>query len=661
MVRVLNEELDGYIENKDMADVANVAEAVTASLASSVASTVSTLTSRLGDRDAEEATVLSSDQPDWTTIPALPVALRKVEHVMDVSELYPEADPSLTRRTRESSATVQLAPLPFAEGETRVARHSLCDDRPTVAKHFKRATGVDDGDEDDDFGNNDAQGGGEAQMVLAEISSIACFLAEVFNGMQPEGEHISFLASDVALGPGIIPFNLEDALPDGFQRYSNNIGWWEPNSPTALMKFTRWTHEATKGHMMVVDLQGVSTPQGWLLTDPCILCEDVERFGDGNLGPHAISRCMVALAHHLDPTPEPQIGSVATPRNAWVLDHADTSNAVPITRGSFWDFSGISKATLDVDGLISKLLSAAPGKPVQLPGEQIPLLLRAVRDVLLRQPTLLELDAPIKVMGDIHGQFSDLLGLFEMGSFPPQSNYLFLGDYVDRGKHSIEVMTLLLAYKIKYPENIFTLRGNHECSSITRIYGFYDECKRRYNIKTWKMFCDTFNCLPPAALIDDTILCMHGGISPELTDMNQIKNIARPCDVPDSGLLCDLLWCDPDKDIAGWVENDRGVAYSFGPDVVNTFNARMGLDLIVRAHQVVEDGYEFFANRKLVTLFSAPNYCGEFDNTAGLLEISEDLNCSFKLYNSKKKAKSNRSDSGVARVLSSVFGSSSHS
>eukprot|EP00882_Tetradesmus_deserticola_P016185 GHRQ01017268.1.p1 GENE.GHRQ01017268.1~~GHRQ01017268.1.p1 ORF type:complete len:216 (+),score=59.73 GHRQ01017268.1:485-1132(+) len=167
----------------------------------------------------------------------------------------------------------------------------------------------------------------------------------------------------------------------------------------------------------------------------------------------------------------------------------------------------------------------------------------------MSQPNLLELEAPIKICGDIHGQYSDLLRLFEYGGFPPEANYLFLGDYVDRGKQSLETICLLLAFKIKYPENFFLLRGNHECASINRIYGFYDECKRRYNIRLWRTFTDCFNCLPVAALIDEKILCMHGGLSPELKSLEQIKRVARPTDVPDSGLLCDLLWADPDKDI----------------------------------------------------------------------------------------------------------------
>ncbi|CAG5929516.1 unnamed protein product [Menidia menidia] len=260
------------------------------------------------------------------------------------------------------------------------------------------------------------------------------------------------------------------------------------------------------------------------------------------------------------------------------------------------------------------------------------------REIFLSQPILLELEAPLKICGgsrlrpprpalkaassclilhppplshthththtqthagDIHGQYTDLLRLFEYGGFPPEANYLFLGDYVDRGKQSLETICLLLAYKIKYPENFFLLRGNHECASINRIYGFYDECKRRFNIKLWKTFTDCFNCLPIAAIVDEKIFCCHGGLSPDLQSMEQIRRIMRPTDVPDTV-------ADP----CPW------------------------------RPQVVEDGYEFFAKRQLVTLFSAPNYCGEFDNAGGMMSVDETLMCSFQILKpSEKKAK----------------------
>jgi len=285
-----------------------------------------------------------------------------------------------------------------------------------------------------------------------------------------------------------------------------------------------------------------------------------------------------------------------------------------------------------VDDIIQRLLDAKESrsaKQVQLSEAEIRQLCLTAKDIFIKQPNLLELEAPIKICGDIHGQYFDLLRLLEYGGLPPAANYLFLGDYVDRGKQSLETICLLLAYKIKYPENFFLLRGNHECASVNKIYGFYDECKRRFNARLWKTFTDCFNCLPVAALIDAKILCMHGGLSPELHNLDEIRKIARPTDVPDQGLLCDLLWADPDKDIVGWRENDRGVSYRFGPDKVKEFLQKHDLDLICRAHQVVEDGYEFFATRKLVTIFSAPNYCGEFDNAGALMSVDETLMCSF--------------------------------
>jgi len=180
------------------------------------------------------------------------------------------------------------------------------------------------------------------------------------------------------------------------------------------------------------------------------------------------------------------------------------------------------------------------------------------------------------------------------------------------------------------------LRGNHESPSICRIYGFYDECKRRYTVKLWKTFCDVFNFLPVCALIDDKVICMHGGLSHEMFVegaelRNDVHQMLRPADIPDSGFLCDLLWSDPLPDSSGFGPNERGVSVSFGADIVHSFLQKEDLDLVVRAHQVVEDGYEFFANRALVTIFSAPNYCGEFDNAAAVLSISDELVCSFQV------------------------------
>lgn len=244
----------------------------------------------------------------------------------------------------------------------------------------------------------------------------------------------------------------------------------------------------------------------------------------------------------------------------------------------------------------------------------------------------------LNIVGDIHGQYSDLLRIFDYAGYPSEfKNYLFIGDYVDRGKQSIEVICLLLAFKIKYPEKFNLLRGNHESQAINRSYGFYDECKRRYTVTLWTEFCKCFNFMPVSAIIEDRILCMHGGLSPELHSLEQIKNLDRPSDVPDSGLLCDLLWSDPDKDIAAWGDNERGVSHTFGANIVKKFNEKHDIDLICRAHQVVEDGYEFFANRGLVTVFSAPNYYGEWDNAAAIMIVDEDLTCKFKIIQPAEK------------------------
>ncbi|CAO3698561.1 unnamed protein product [Rhizopus stolonifer] len=289
----------------------------------------------------------------------------------------------------------------------------------------------------------------------------------------------------------------------------------------------------------------------------------------------------------------------------------------------------------NIDDYINRLLEAGYSSKVSrqlcLRNSEVTAICRAAMDVFLSQPSLLELSPPVKIVGDTHGQYTDLIRLFEMGGFPPASNYLFLGDYVDRGKQSLETILLLFCYKIKYPENFFLLRGNHECANVTRVYGFFDECKRRLSAKMWRTFVDVFNTLPIAALVAGKIFCVHGGLSPSLRSMDEIRSIQRPTDVPDYGLLNDLLWSDP-ADIEGdWENNERGVSYVFGKKIINEFLSNFDLDLVCRAHMVVEDGYEFFGNRTLVTVFSAPNYCGEFDNFGAIMSVNDELLCSFEL------------------------------
>ncbi|KJH45231.1 Ser/Thr phosphatase family protein [Dictyocaulus viviparus] len=189
--------------------------------------------------------------------------------------------------------------------------------------------------------------------------------------------------------------------------------------------------------------------------------------------------------------------------------------------------------------------------------ELIELCYRA-RETFWSQKTMIEVSSPVQICGDIHGQYEDLLALFHLNGFPPTKKYLFLGDYVDRGPYSLEVIVLLFAYKL--------------------------------------------------------------------------EKIERPCDIPDIGVIADLTWADPDPNISGFEESPRGAARIFGADALKNFCKLHGLDLVVRAHQVVQDGYEFFADRHLVTIFSAPNYCGQFDNTAAVMLVNKELNCTFTLH-----------------------------
>jgi len=251
-------------------------------------------------------------------------------------------------------------------------------------------------------------------------------------------------------------------------------------------------------------------------------------------------------------------------------------------------------------------------------------------EIFQKEESLLKITAPIYICGDIHGQYYDLLRVFEILNYPPQSTFLFLGDYVDRGKQSLECLLLLLCLKIKYPDKIFLLRGNHESEALNKIYGFFDECKRRLSIKCFKKITNLFNMMPISALINENILCMHGGLSKDLQNVDQINKILRPTEIPDEGLLCDLLWSDPNDTLTeDFGSNERNISVTFSKNFVKNFVEKNNLDLICRAHQVVEEGFEFFADMKLVTIFTAPNYMGEFDNNGGILEVGEDLLCKF--------------------------------
>ncbi len=249
--------------------------------------------------------------------------------------------------------------------------------------------------------------------------------------------------------------------------------------------------------------------------------------------------------------------------------------------------------------------------------------------MLLGESNVQPVQCPVTVCGDVHGQLHDLLELFKIGGQPPDTNYLFMGDYVDRGYYSVETVSLLLALKTRYPSRIHLLRGNHESRQITQVYGFFDECVRKYGSgNVWKLFTDLFDYLPLTAVIEDQIFCLHGGLSPSIDTLDHIRQLDRVQEVPHEGSMCDLLWSDPD-DRRGWGISPRGAGYTFGSDISEMFNHRNGLTLVSRAHQLVMDGYNWAHNMNVLTIFSAPNYCYRCGNQAAIMEVDEYLNKSL--------------------------------
>ncbi|SJL08278.1 probable Serine/threonine-protein phosphatase ppe1 [Armillaria ostoyae] len=264
-----------------------------------------------------------------------------------------------------------------------------------------------------------------------------------------------------------------------------------------------------------------------------------------------------------------------------------------------------------------------------------------VRAILMEESNIQPVSSPVTICGDIHGQFWDLLELLRKGGDVPETSYIFMAH---RGHYSLETVTLLLTLKARYPDKVTLLRGNHESRQITQVYGFYDECQQKYGSATvWKACCGVFDYLNLAAIIDGETLCVHGGLSPDIRTLDQIRLLSRAQEIPHEGAFCDLMWSDPD-DVDNWAVSPRGAGWLFGGSVAQEFNHVNDLKLIARAHQLVQEGYKHMFDQQLVTVWSAPNYCYRCGNLASIMTVHENGEKSFTVYG---PAEENARDKGM--------------
>ncbi|KAK9004290.1 hypothetical protein V6N11_002093 [Hibiscus sabdariffa] len=249
-----------------------------------------------------------------------------------------------------------------------------------------------------------------------------------------------------------------------------------------------------------------------------------------------------------------------------------------------------------------------------------------MREMLQVQPSLVDINIPngshFTVCGDVHGQFYDLLNIFELNGLPSEENpYLFNGDFVDRGSFSVEVILTLFALKCMCPSAIYLARGNHESKSMNKIYGFEGEVKSKLSEAFVELFAEVFCYLPLAHVINQKVFVVHGGLfSVDGVKLSDIKAIDRFCEPPEEGLMCELLWSDP-QPFPGRGPSKRGVGLCFGADVTKNFLQDNNLDLIVRSHEVKDEGYEIEHDGKLITVFSAPNYCDQMGNKGAYIRF----------------------------------------
>lgn len=277
------------------------------------------------------------------------------------------------------------------------------------------------------------------------------------------------------------------------------------------------------------------------------------------------------------------------------------------------------------------LAKAAKGELLE--ENQVKMICLAARNLFFEEQNVIEIKAPIIIVGDVHGQFYDVIELMRIGGPIPDMTYLFLGDYVDRGPCCVETITYLTLLKIRYPQRIYLLRGNHETRSITQVYGFFAECQRKFGGPAiWQYFTDMFDYLPVAAVIQNTLFCVHGGLSPSISMIDEVRKIDRVQEIPHEGGFADLMWSDPDEVNTGFTTSSRGAGYMFGKDIVHKFLHSNSCTHIIRAHQLCNDGYQVLFEDTFSTVWSAPNYCFRFNNQASIMLVDENLNREFVVY-----------------------------
>lgn len=289
---------------------------------------------------------------------------------------------------------------------------------------------------------------------------------------------------------------------------------------------------------------------------------------------------------------------------------------------------------MTIDQWISKIENKVP-----LLSVDILKICQSIEYIFAKESNIISLTPPILVCGDIHGQFEDLIRLFELHGNCPTQQYLFLGDYVDRGSKSVETIIYLFLFKLKYPERLCLIRGNHESRQTTQIYGFFTECQHKFegDSRVYHALMRVFDLLPIGAVIENQQLNIHGGLSPSFMNLDQLKVFNRFQEIPSDGPFCDLVWSDPDPNLEGFHLSPRGAGYLFGGDIVEKFLHRNNLIHLSRAHQLCMDGYQELFRNTLTTIWSAPNYCYRFGNSAAVMKINNQLHRDFSIFKASEE------------------------